>query len=882
MRRYRNTDWMAGIVVGWLLVCGGVKAAVPEALNVQGRVLVAGNPYTGTGQFKFALVDAAANVVWTSGPVGGLAEGEPDTAVSLAVARGLYSVALGDGMQALPAGLFETHGDLRLRVWFNDGTHGFQHLLPDQPLTAVAYARRSASAQAADAVTGAVDAGQLVGTVDVARLPSNVARLDSSPGFSGTVTAPAFAGQGVLPVADSSASSLTAVPNTAYMARRADGTAGFTLPTVANPGDVIRVTGIGAGGWQVDGLPAGINWTVGTANLRWSSVAASSDGLRLLAAADGGTLYHSEDGGATWQPFNALVPRAWSAVAMSADGVRLGALGTNSQIYVSLNAGASWTLRESARQWQDLACSADGSRWVAVVMNGFIYTSTDTGSTWTARESSRAWTAVASSLDGRWLIAAVSGGPLFVSGNFGGLWQSREASRNWQAVAVSLDGSRMVAAERNGRLYVSTDFGQTWSARESVRAWQSVASTADGNILVAVVKVGQVFVSTDAGATWVPRETSRSWTRVAMSSRGTRMVAVAGPGPICTSVGTLSGAAGAVGEFQYLADGGWRAVSYAMLDDSGHVPLATVPDLPAAKLTSGVLDPARIPSLDASAVASGVLDPARLPKHSADLLEGGHISDAMIPDQISGKRRFNDGVGFGTAPEGTTPITIKGDRANASFGYCLALGYYDLPTWKVGVDTSKVFSIGAAGLRDYDLAIDQDGNVGFGARPYGNMKVRVAGDLSVDGAGYADEGFWLSSDARYKTNVTTIAEPVRLLTALRGVEFTWLTKPSGKAPPAGPQLGFIAQEVAAVLPQAVRTNREGRLTVNYDAAVPVVVEAVKALNQQWTERLAAKETEIESLRARLARLEAVVERRLAADSPASVTPSAHRLAREDR
>jgi hypothetical protein len=40
----------------------GMQAQVPEIINYQGRVVVDGTPFTGTGQFKFALVDAGTDV----------------------------------------------------------------------------------------------------------------------------------------------------------------------------------------------------------------------------------------------------------------------------------------------------------------------------------------------------------------------------------------------------------------------------------------------------------------------------------------------------------------------------------------------------------------------------------------------------------------------------------------------------------------------------------------------------------------------------------------------------------------------------------------------------------------------------------------------------
>jgi hypothetical protein len=56
---------------------------------------------------------------------------------------------------AIPSSVFN-NSDVRLRVWFNDGTHGSQLLSPDQRIASVGYAITSASAQsvAASGITG--------------------------------------------------------------------------------------------------------------------------------------------------------------------------------------------------------------------------------------------------------------------------------------------------------------------------------------------------------------------------------------------------------------------------------------------------------------------------------------------------------------------------------------------------------------------------------------------------------------------------------------------------------------------------------------------------------------------------------------------------------
>src|SRR4051794_18253899 len=152
------------VVMVGCLGLSGVDAQVPQIINYQGRVVVGTTNFTGTGQFKFALVNAAGNVTyWSNTASSGGAE--PPGAVSITVSNGLYSVVLGDttivNMTAIPPTVFN-NSDVRLRVWFNNGVNGSQLLSPDQRIAAVGYA------MVASSINGAVPATQVTGL-----LPAN-------------------------------------------------------------------------------------------------------------------------------------------------------------------------------------------------------------------------------------------------------------------------------------------------------------------------------------------------------------------------------------------------------------------------------------------------------------------------------------------------------------------------------------------------------------------------------------------------------------------------------------------------------------------------------------------------------------------------------------
>ena len=135
----------------------GRAFAVPSLLNHQGRIAVIGENFNGSGQFKFALVNANGSVTYWSNDGSSTAGSEPTAAVTLTVAKGLYAVLLGNteltNMTAIAPAALE-YADVRLRVWFNDGTIGFQRISPDQRLAAVPYSIQSRKALAADALNG--------------------------------------------------------------------------------------------------------------------------------------------------------------------------------------------------------------------------------------------------------------------------------------------------------------------------------------------------------------------------------------------------------------------------------------------------------------------------------------------------------------------------------------------------------------------------------------------------------------------------------------------------------------------------------------------------------------------------------------------------------
>ena len=121
--------------------------SIPTLLNFQGRVTVEGQPFTGTGQFKFAIVSTDGLTTYWSNDDTSVNGNEPSSGITVFVKDGIYSVVIGEnGMTPIPESVFTDNNDVSLRVWFNNGAYGFEQLEPDQRFLSAGYALRASVA----------------------------------------------------------------------------------------------------------------------------------------------------------------------------------------------------------------------------------------------------------------------------------------------------------------------------------------------------------------------------------------------------------------------------------------------------------------------------------------------------------------------------------------------------------------------------------------------------------------------------------------------------------------------------------------------------------------------------------------------------------------
>jgi hypothetical protein len=227
----------------------------------------------------------------------------------------------------------------------------------------------------------------------------------------------------------------------------------------------------------------------------------------------------------------------------------------------------------------------------------------------------------------------------------------------------------------------------------------------------------------------------------------------------------------------------------------------------------------------------------------------GGLSEAMRIDSsgnlLVGKTTTglaNQGAEFSSTGQ------VKGTAPNQVVGYFNRTSS-DGSILEFRKDNSTVGSIGVGSSSSSGIYI---GRSNYSALFFDNNKIKPwnastnvirdnAIDLGSAGGRFKDAhfsgtvnaaNFNTTSDATLKTNVETLTGSLDAVKAMRGVSYDWID--SGNS-----EVGVIAQEVEAVVPDVVSTNDQGIKSVKYGNLVGVLIEAIKE-QQQRIEALEAK------------------------------------------
>jgi len=116
-----------------------------------------------------------------------------------------------------------------------------------------------------------------------------------------------------------------------------------------------------------------------------------------------------------------------------------------------------------------------------------------------------------------------------------------------------------------------------------------------------------------------------------------------------------------------------------------------------------------------------------------------------------------------------------------------------------------------------------------------DLMTLASGSLTVAG------DIILSSDARLKSNIVTLGPTLISLMQLDAKRYTMKADKEQKQ-----KIGLLAQEVQKVFPELVREDKNGMLAVNYQALVPVLINALKEQEGNYKE-LEKELSELETL-----------------------------------
>lgn len=203
-------------------------------------------------------------------------------------------------------------------------------------------------------------------------------------------------------------------------------------------------------------------------------------------------------------------------------------------------------------------------------------------------------------------------------------------------------------------------------------------------------------------------------------------------------------------------------------------------------------------------------------------------ADSQLSDLVSaGPNQFlvraDGGVGINTNKLGNYPnfrlaeMTIRNSTANGN------------------VD----FNLMTSNARGYSLAVIPDGAAGAGSFYVQELNAISTGEptwtprlIITPGGQTQVQGGAVGtiSDARLKKNIDGIEHPLDTFLALRGHRFEY-TDPARALGATGTRMGFVAQEVKAVLPQWVSENGEGYYSVAPSGFEALAVEAVREQQQ---------------------------------------------------
>ena len=222
-------------------------------------------------------------------------------------------------------------------------------------------------------------------------------------------------------------------------------------------------------------------------------------------------------------------------------------------------------------------------------------------------------------------------------------------------------------------------------------------------------------------------------------------------------------------------------------------------------------------------------------------------NDSLPLNQFVLKENGNVGIGTGDPHNLLDLGTTIGSSITDPAGKKLALT--NNPTgnnfYGLGISGSTLqFHAGSGTNGAPFMVLVSNGSVGIGI-DVPAYKLDVAGDINASGS-VRSNGVALTSDARLKRNITNTQHGLSTVMSLRPVEYE--KKNSIKEIEYNRhEIGFIAQEIAKVLPSLVTEGKDSDkiLAVSYTELIPVLTKAIQE-QQFQIEALKAKNEQLEA------------------------------------
>ncbi|WP_042721685.1 tail fiber domain-containing protein [Flavobacterium sp. B17] len=203
------------------------------------------------------------------------------------------------------------------------------------------------------------------------------------------------------------------------------------------------------------------------------------------------------------------------------------------------------------------------------------------------------------------------------------------------------------------------------------------------------------------------------------------------------------------------------------------------------------------------------------------MLEGGNVGIGTSSPQS--KLHVNSTLTVGTNSLDGGTINLGNANHGIRRGYPGGESYGN----NVGLyTTGGNIYLSTNGNAEYGQFAMVNGNIGIGTSSP-QSKLHVNGTIKASRI----EG---TSDRRFKKDIKKIYGATEKLNQLNGYTYIWRDKAEfpGQTLGEGKDIGVIAQELEKVLPDAVSTNKDGYKSVNYNALVPVLIEALKESNNK--------------------------------------------------